>query len=660
MAKTVRILPAGTNIQNLKKVNVVDRPTSNKFPVWTQDQTDSRAIPTVQDAGTLAPGLKTICISSYTPGDGTLTPSFPLQDENATAALVDLDFENSRFYFNGTRYATIGAVITAIGAGTDFGNGTYTLGPVSNIPFASYNENAGTIVSEFIKTGTGTSKFVYTIQAGSGTTDYIRLIIDSLSKEVYAVQRASAGQATIQPAANYEQNVRIRMVHTYTSGGFAYWRNGVLVGTDATGDPPTGVANTAAQLGHRGGANVLDGTLYRWAYFPRVVSDGRKRELSYNGAVGSGIWTWFNDPRAIKVGSNILVGGVTPAGSVVVNDMDGGAFTLHNALETDDHDNPALLLMSNGKIMAHYSKHSVDNNHYQRISTNVRDVSAWDAETNLGAVYGRVTYTYSNLAEVDDGIYNFIRCQTTPFDYTCHVTKSTDYGANWTTATRLLTGTRPYFRVSRAAHDRIDIICNDAHPAEAATNSTYHFYLKNGSYYTTDGVPLGNPPFTPSTQLTKIWDSTGESTKSWVWWVHGDPSNPRAVFASFPTKETDHRYHYAYWNGTSWTVNQICTAGGTIYPVTGQQDYYSGGICIDPDNPNIIYCSRDTGSGIFQIWKGITADNGATWTLTQLTSGTEDCYRPFKVRGTSTLVYMVGAYTSYISFSGMRSVALTV
>ena len=66
---------------------------------------------------------------------------------------------------------------------------------------------------------------------------------------------------------------------------------------------------------------------------------------------------------------------------------------------------------------------------------------------------------------------------------------------------------------------------------------------------------------------------------------------------------------------------------------------------------NTIYCSREDGNGIYQIWKGVTADGGETWDLTQLTNETTDwCIRPNKEAGSNVLTFMKGRYTSYTDY----------
>jgi BNR repeat-containing family member len=302
---------------------------------------------------------------------------------------------------------------------------------------------------------------------------------------------------------------------------------------------------------------------------------------------------------------------------------------------------PCFRRHSDGRILACYSRHGVDDNYYQRVSLNPDDLSAFGPEVNIGPALGASRYTYANLIETKHGIFNFVRCARCGESVGPHYSVSTDGGANWSPAKRLLTGHRPYVRVGKD-DDRIDLICTDGHPAEVQTNGVYHCYF-DGQWHKSDGSLLGEPPFAPSS-LTQIHAG---APGAWVWDVAGDT----VVYATFPALD-DHRYRVAAWKGQAWQSVEICSAGGSLYPANNASEpYYSGGICIDPDVSGIVYCSRKT-NGVFQIWKGVRGEAwDKAWEMTQLTYGGQDCFRPYKPRGSSALLFVRGSYLSYTSFS---------
>jgi hypothetical protein len=118
------------------------------------------------------------------------------------------------------------------------------------------------------------------------------------------------------------------------------------------------------------------------------------------------------------------------------------------------------------------------------------------------------------------------------------------------------------------------------------------------------------------------------------------------VYATFPS-DTDHRYRYAKWNGTSWDDHQICTAGRYLYV---DQPHYSGGVTIDRDDVNTVYASRGI-NGIHNIYREVTSDGGATWTESQMTEESR-AIRPYVVSGAAEprLLYMTGNYASYTDY----------
>lgn len=621
-------------------------------------------------------------------GSHVLSAGGVLRDENGTEALLDLDFENSRYRYAGVTYSTFTALASAVGAGTDNGDGTYTLGPVSNAPFAGYNAAEGTFVSEYVKTGTTQSTFVFSINPAGDNTKYVRkLSLSATNIADFTVFRSNVAQAAFfSPAGSLQQqNYRFRSCGVMKTNDFSEHVNGELMGVDTSGSPSDAATNVTLYLGHRGGSGKLDGTLYRFTYFPRAVSSDRRVALSfYEQGLVAGGRTFFNTPNAIKINDEIWASAVSQQlGKTVIGALGKGPIQMGTAVQRDDHNEGAFLRRSSdGRILHAYALHTVDNNYYISLSTNPDDMTAWGAPTNIAASIGATQTAYAQLIEITEGIFLFFRCVNSGIAYyTWHYTKSTDGGATWSTVQQLFAenGQRSYTQVAKTGANRIDVICNNGHPDEypaggPAKNSTYHCYY-DGSWHKSDGTAF-TPPIIPSTGLSsgssRIWDGT-LGVESWVWWVGGTAPNPVAVYATFPNRVNDHRYRYARWNGASWDDNQVCTAGGTLYDVVNgtfgtdssvTQDHYSGGITIDDVNPNIIYCSRPTKSdgtigvggpvgatrGVFQIWKGVTSDNGATWTMTQLTFGTEDCYRPRKVAGSGVLVFCKGKYVKFTNY----------
>lgn len=385
----------------------------------------------------------------------------------------------------------------------------------------------------------------------------------------------------------------------------------------------------------------------------------QKWGISFLNSGGSpAAWTWFNNPRGVRVGDYSVWGGIVSPGNVVAHVYDhGGGYlldpvTLHAALQKDDHASPAFLVRaSDSRIMAFYTRHNDNANYYLRVSVNANDPRTWQDEVDLYTELGSgAYYTYANpvqlTGETNDPIYLFYRLM-----HNMWCAKSEDDGVNWTSYQLLANGAkRPYLHVVANGTERIDIVCSTGHPNEI-TCSIYHGYYQGGNWYQSDGTlvgAVGDAPFAPN-EFALVYDGT--TTNAWNHDIAIDGNgNPVIVFATFPTPASDHRYNYARWTGEAWDVHQIATAGGPLYAA---ETYYSGGAVLDPLNVTTVFCSRQV-DGIWHIYKEVTADGGATWTETAMTTDANNSIRPFVIRGhggTRQVVYMRGTYTSYTNFA---------
>lgn len=390
-----------------------------------------------------------------------------------------------------------------------------------------------------------------------------------------------------------------------------------------------------------------------WLYNEGAGRSHNDLDPAIGSLVMRGAWTWFNDPRAIDLGSSVAVGGVSNAGAVMVASATSpyttwSPTTVHAGIGVDDHNNAAYLKrVSDDRVYTFYCAHN-GTSYYRRISSTGSSVAAFGSATDMDSQLGGGNYAYANVFQLDgmtnDPILLFFREGTTP-TWTMHFSISTDNGATWPAKTALLSGGRPYLRAAQNGTTRIDFAVTDGHPDAVSTNSIRHFYYDNGTWYDSTGTSIGTPPFDTTADLSTVYD--GSTVNAWVWDIQIDGSGqPVIVFATFPST-TDHRYQYAKWNGASWDVHEICAAGGYLYAA---QPYYSGGICIDPDDVNVVYCSREI-DGVHQLFRYTTADAGATWSELQLTTGVSPSLRPFVVKGKNLLLFMHGRYSTYTDFA---------
>ena len=114
----------------------------------------------------------------------------------------------------------------------------------------------------------------------------------------------------------------------------------------------------------------------------------------------NGAWCWFQDERAlVDPAEQHAPGGIgrrargarrrnTAAGNIEVAVLDlatgeSKVHVLHEQLESDDHDAPALLIRPDGRYLAMYAKHKTDNYSRWRVSVRPHDASEWEPGAGL-------------------------------------------------------------------------------------------------------------------------------------------------------------------------------------------------------------------------------------------------------------------------------------
>ena len=391
---------------------------------------------------------------------------------------------------------------------------------------------------------------------------------------------------------------------------------------------------------------------------------------AYPTAVPSGGWTFYTDARAIQykgVHDKVYAGMVDRQGSVRIWSMDlktaqTDTFTLHYELKHNDHNNPSLYVRKDGRLMAFYQKHGTDSSARYRVSKRPEDISDWEPEQVLKMPEG---VSYAHVFLLGNRLYLFNRS----IGYHPTLTISEDEGSTWGPSVKLIggSGARPYVKYVSDGKSRVHIAFTDGHPQNEPTNSIYYAYLENGAFHRADGSKikeLAQGPLEPS-EADKVYDGT-LNPKAWIWDIALDSAGrPAMVYAVFPAL-TDHRYHYARWNGTAWGYAEITKAGSwfpqTIPGTPELEPYYSGGIILDHHQPDQVYLARQV-DGIFEIERWSTEDGGKTFLGRPVTSGsTKPNARPFlpwtqdgRPPSRKILLWMNGDYVFYKDYqTGIR------
>ena len=381
----------------------------------------------------------------------------------------------------------------------------------------------------------------------------------------------------------------------------------------------------------------------------------------------NGGWTQIPDPKAYHYNGKTYLGWVDGTSGAIEH-----AAWMHatQSLSTpaqladlggpDNHDSPSVIVRESDKrLVVAYAGH-LDTRVRVRISTNPEDASSFAVEQALDPGYGGV-YTYATLVQLrgvtNDPIYLFARSIPNLSSQVGRLVyaKSTDGGATWGSWTVLFTGSAspalvPYWRIGTDWSTRIDVFTTQRSPNDSASQ-THHFYLDgtDDSLHTSDGTEILTALPITTADMTVVLDST--NGPNWSWGASWDGA-PAAVIMQ-AASSTDNRILVARWRSGAW---QVDTVVGSVGGQLGINKYGSGAAIHHTDPDTVYIAIKDTK---FEMWRYTSADDGATWSGTQLTSGSpKDNVWPevpaFAASGLSA-VWLYGDYTNDTSFSfGVR------
>jgi len=419
------------------------------------------------------------------------------------------------------------------------------------------------------------------------------------------------------------------------------------------------------------------------------------------------IWTWFNEPISFRSGDYTYAGVFEDSGmtgvsrynhSTQVIEIGNCRGTACGPLTADDHNNPAILKLASGKILAALTEHPGACYACITTATDGSVLGDW-TQTQLfdGATYYNA---YAHLCQTTDDlgtIWWFFRNGNTSSDGQVgyRVNQNGGAGGSWTAnasnvfliSNQTEPNNRPYFRIAQTGR-RIDILYGNGNPNEHYTTSLYHLYVElntAGTYYDvrkSDGTLVDTFAITGGTGIvngktlpldvpegTKIYD--GATSRAWVWdakWISGQLHGLFVTFTTSSATDDTHRYRRCSLSGGTWSVETICyagdsTAGGTVGRIPqwlppdgapGTNAVYSPGICFDIANADRVYTGQKTGSLVSEIWQWdrVSANN---WTRTQSITGADGVInaRPFAILGSSSDVtwFRATSYPNYVGYT---------
>jgi rhamnogalacturonyl hydrolase YesR len=412
-------------------------------------------------------------------------------------------------------------------------------------------------------------------------------------------------------------------------------------------------------------------TLLLLLCFSTITKSQRAEE--YITLADDGTWCWFSDPRSVSYAGaheRTYTAYATSEGNIELSYLDHRSNkklskVLYEKLQIDDHINPSILFLPDGRLMVFFTKHN--GTIFYTTSSQAEDISQFEAIKRL-ELGKRLCYTNPVLlSEEDNRIYLFFRGG---HDWKPSFITSEDLGKSWSKPQAFVSKNindphnRPYTKIISDGKASIHFAFTDGHPREEHFNSIYYLKYEKGIFSDAAGKVIGASKSLPIDQATvpKVYDGKITNHRAWIWDIAIDENaQPVLVYTVMP-EETKHFYHYAFWDGKIWNDQRLCPAGSafpTLERTKAQRDpepHYSAGIALDHSDPSIAYLARPHGNRFeIEAWK--TSDGGKTFNSKTITNNSlHDNVRPVAVRNApssllpSVLWLTVDYYRHYTDF----------
>ena len=376
--------------------------------------------------------------------------------------------------------------------------------------------------------------------------------------------------------------------------------------------------------------------------------------------LGAGNWTYFSDPRAVSTETAVYTGWISPAGRVTVAKFVPSTGRRQTVVVgrtgPDDHNNPALVLRPDGRLMVFFSPHSGRyepkdrvSRMYYRVAGRRNSIARWSPTRHVSVnAPGRLGYTYPNPVALSRG-----RLWLSWRGGGWLPTYSIYAQGRWSAAREIVRGAlghRPYAKYAGgpAGSDVVHIAFTEGHPESTDTNVRYLQYRLGVGFTAADGHRAGSlralPMHVSRAEVVHRLDAA--TGRSWVMDVTDDGHGNPVIVYSVGFGRARQSFRYARWTGQEWLDRPIAPAFSSVRR-SAAGAFQTGGIVLDPRDPTTVYLSRVVGRRA-QIEEWRTADGGLTWTRVRaLSPAGRSCFRPAVPRGAARVLLFVCGRVSH-------------
>lgn len=402
-------------------------------------------------------------------------------------------------------------------------------------------------------------------------------------------------------------------------------------------------------------------------------------------------WMWPTRPVAIRhvgIHDKTYFGWVDNTGKVYVAsyDHDENVYDItqiHDWGVGDDHNQPALYIRKDGRIIAFAGGHNESNIPYY-ISTNPEDISSFGAQKTISKKPGATGYSYPQPVYLsdEDRIYLFFRRDALESEVNNAVRAwgfaiSEDNGETFIEHDTLLFVENdvysPYTVPVSNGRDTIYFARSDwkASGQSYVREDVRFVKYKAGNFYRADDSIVGSIYDLPISKndMDIIYNSSAENRYAYISDIAiDDQERPVLVFTTLEkgTDETGdydgsgmNYHHFAFWTGSEWVETQIVEAGGDILaPERNSHPAYNAGIMLNHSDPFEVVLGREKVFNSKKFYIELWRFNGSTFQktedITENIPGLPDkVFRPVIPRNyheNFKILFLGGNYTWYRSW----------
>lgn len=404
---------------------------------------------------------------------------------------------------------------------------------------------------------------------------------------------------------------------------------------------------------------------------------------TYGGNVVTeeGAWCWFADPRALhyenKKGTikSSYIGYIDVHGAIKATQYDfltgkRSEVLIRSYFQPDDHNNPTFLVLPDERVMIFYSRHTDEACFYYRVSRNPGDITSLGEEKKIVTSHNTTYPSPFLLSDDPEHIYLCWRgISWHPTIAKLSLPDSND-NVDFTWGPYQIvqsTAARPYAKYLSNGKDKIYLTYTTGHPDNENPNFVYFNFINIKTLQLEDvkGQVLSNIAegafnVEKSAHYVSTYPNTvvdNSSYRDWVWQIAKEEGgNPVIAMVRINAAKTSHDYYYAKWTGSEWKKTFLANGGGHFHQSPGLEMCYSGGMALDPEKPNEVYCSVPvTGAGgkVYEIMKYVVDEaTGKVETISVTRNSLKNNVRPYILPGSGNsdlrLAWMHGDYYDWI------------